>query len=291
MASPSQKSPKHKPLGRGLDALLGSGGDGASGSGVRILSVDQMRPGQFQPRQAMDEAKIDDLAASIKENGILQPILVRHIGSISGYEIIAGERRWRAAQKAGLHEVPVLVRDLDDRHALEVALVENLQREDLNALEEAEAYQKLVNDFSYTQEELASHLGISRSHVANTLRLLGLPSPLKTLINEGALSAGHGRALLSSADPMETAKAIIEKNLSVRQAEDMVRRQSKDKSSGARRGGAKPAKDTDTVALERELTAALGLKVTIDFDGQGGSLTLKYGTLEQLDDIIAKLSG
>ena len=236
------------------------------------------------------EDRIADLVESVREKGILQPLLVRPLpGQPDRYEIIAGERRWRAAQGAKLHEVPVIVRDLSDREALEVALVENLQRQDLSPLEEADGYRRLMDDFSHTQEELAKAVGKSRSHVANMIRLLALPDPVKTMLEKGELTAGHARALLTSADPLRLARDVVGRALNVRQTEKLVNDEGKAKPSLGGRP-AKPGKDADIAALERDLTNSLGCKVSIRSLGKGGELTVSYGSLEQLDDVLARLS-
>ncbi|MEQ8194505.1 MAG: ParB/RepB/Spo0J family partition protein [Rhodospirillales bacterium] len=290
-------------LGRGLSSLLGeetpaapqaapqagtAGTAGAAG-GVRHLPVEFLRPGKYQPRKYMDDAGIDELARSIEEKGILQPLLVRRLeGETEAFEIIAGERRWRAAQRAKVHEVPVLVKDLSDEEVLEVALIENLQRQDLSALEEAEGYRRLMEEFRHTQEDLAKVVGKSRSHVANMMRLLGLPDTVKTLLAAGALSAGHARALLNAKEPMKLAKKVVNRGLSVRQTEKLVQKE-KDQQKPTRAISA-TAKDANTLSLERDLTNLLGLKTEIKFHGEGGSITIHYGSLDQLDDILLRLS-
>jgi ParB family chromosome partitioning protein len=254
---------------------------------VRLLPVERLRPGKFQPRRRFDEDRIQDLVESIREKGVLQPILVRRDGE-DGYEIIAGERRWRAAQLAQLHEVPAIVNDLSDREAAEVALVENLQRQDLSPLEEAEGYRRLMDEFDHTQEDLAKAVGKSRSHVANTMRLLGLPDPVKGMLDDGRLTAGHARALLVADDTIGLAQQVVARGLNVRQTEKLVQDCAKPKKKAA--ASAQAPKDPDTAALERDLAALLGLKVTIKFHGKGGELTIAYGNLEQLDDILHRLS-
>lgn len=294
---------KRRNLGRGLSALLGEPGvaaaasvmDGgnaaaaaASRTGLRTLAVGQLRPGKFQPRRQFEEEAIADLVESVREKGILQPILVRPVDG--GYEIIAGERRWRAAQRAQLHDVPVIIREFSDKEALEVALVENLQRQDLSPLEEAEGYRRLVDEFSHTQEELAKAVGKSRSHVANMMRLLALPDSIKGMVDTKQLSAGHARALLTAADPLSLAREVVDKQLNVRQTEKLAANEAKAKGTG---GGGRPAaavKDTDTAALERDLADLLGVRVTLKSLGKGGELTIHYGTLEQLDDILSRLT-
>lgn len=287
-------------LGRGLSALLGAENeDYASLDRVRMskmVPIELVHPGPFQPRHNFDDDQLQALAESIRANGILQPILVRrHPQTPNAFEIVAGERRWRAAQIARLHEVPVIIRELGDREALELAIVENVQRQDLSPLEEADGYRRLLDEFGNTQEDLARHVGKSRSHIANTLRLLNLPDGVKHLLEQGKLTAGHARALLNAADPLAIAEKVVAKGLNVRQAERLVQGE---RQPAARAGGRKagegaavaPAKDPDTIALERDLSALLGLKVTISFQGQGGSLTIHYQTLEQLDDVLQRLS-
>ena len=277
-------------LGRGLSALLGDqASDYAALDELReskTVPIEYLKPNRFQPRRDFDEAEIESLAASIREQGILQPILVRRDPERqNAYEIVAGERRWRAAQRAQLHEVPVLIKDLSDEKALEVAIVENVQRQDLNALEEAEAYRRLADEFHHTQEDLAKVVGKSRSHVANTLRLLGLPEEVKEMVARRTLSAGHARALLNAEDPVKLARAVAARGLSVRETEKLVQ-----SGRAAKPPRAAPEKDTDTRALEHELSNLLGLKVTIDFRDKGGQLVIHYRTLEQLDDVLHRLS-
>jgi ParB family chromosome partitioning protein len=280
-------SARRQPLGRGLSALFGEGAarPGGEGGAVREVAIELIRPGAFQPRRRFDEAELEALAQSVREKGVLQPLLVRPVEEAeAAFELIAGERRWRAAQRAGLHRVPVLVRALDDVEALEIALIENLQREDLSALEEAEAYRRLMRDFGRTQANLANAVGKSRSHVANTLRLLGLPDAVQRQVEEGALSAGHARALLAAADPAALAAEIIRRGLNVRMTERLVQHR-----AGGRRPGARQARNADTAALERDLANALGLRVTIAAKPRGGALTLHYRDLDQLDRLLALL--
>jgi ParB family chromosome partitioning protein len=279
---------KRRNLGRGLSALFGEESDDiAAADRQRVgktVPIGFLRAGRFQPRHRFDDDALRALADSIREKGILQPLLVRrHPDAANSYEIIAGERRWRAAQLAQLHEVPVIIKELDDRAALEIALVENIQRADLTVLEEAEGYRRLMAEFGHTQEALAVAVGKSRSHVANMMRLLTLPEPVKQLLDSGALSAGHARALLNAADPAGMAREIVRRGLNVRQAELLA------KSGKTSRHKAPAAKDADTAALERDLTNLLGLKVAISFAGRGGALTIQYRTLEQLDDVIRRL--
>ncbi len=282
-----------KKLGRGLSALLGEQNeDYAKLDRVRMakpVAVEMLHPGKYQPRHHVDEAAIDALAQSIKEKGVLQPLLVRrHPNDPAAFEIIAGERRWRAAQKAQLHEVPVIIKDFDDQTTLEVALIENVQREDLSAIEEADAFQRLMDEFSHTQDDVARMVGKSRSHIANTLRLLALDVKVKKLIEQGLLSAGHARTLIGVEGAYEKAQQIIAKSLSVREAEKLAR-QTSGKSSKPT-PAAKP-KDIDTIALERDLSNTLGLKVAIDGSGTKGALKIAYDNLDQLDAVIAILRG
>jgi ParB family transcriptional regulator, chromosome partitioning protein len=278
-----------KRLGRGLSALLGEAvADQPSGErATRTLTVDQIVPGPYQPRQRFDDEALTALADSIRENGILQPILVRsRPGHPASYEIVAGERRWRAAQLAKLHEVPVIIRDLTDREALEIALVENVQRQDLSPLEEAEGYRRLLDEFGNTQDDLARRVGKSRSHITNTVRLLALPEPVRHLVEERKLTAGHARALLLAADPVGLANVAVIRDLSVRQTERLVKGRSQ--RAPLRR---RAEKNADTRALERDLTTSLGLTVSIDPHGEGGAVTIRYAALEQLDFIVQRLRG
>jgi ParB family chromosome partitioning protein len=282
-------------LGRGLAALIGDAGD-ESGAverarGQKRVPLTFLRPNPKNPRMRFGEEDLEDLAASVREKGVIQPILVRTVsGTIDTYEIIAGERRWRAAQRAGLHDVPVTLVEASDREALELAIIENVQREDLNAVEEAGGYERLIDEFSYSQADLAKVIGKSRSHVANTLRLLKLPDAVKQALAKGDLTAGHARALLSVADPERVAAEIQAKGLSVRDAEAIAQAEA---AEGGKVPAARPriTKDPDTVALERTLSDVLGLKVTLDHRGEGGELRIRYKTLEQLDDVCRRLKG
>ena len=283
---------KKNKLGRGLSALLGETNDDyAKLDRVRTskpVAIELLHPGKYQPRHHVDQNAIEALAQSIREKGILQPLLVRrHPDDADAYEIIAGERRWRAAQLAQLTEVRVIIKDFDDQTTLEVALVENVQREDLSAMEEADAFQRLIDEFGNTQEDVSRLVGKSRSHVANTLRLLALDPKVKKLVEEGLLSAGHARTLIGVEGAYEKAKKIIEKNLSVREAERLAKQ--KTTTSGASKGSSAKPKDVDTIALERDLSNLLGLKVTVDGTGAKGALKIEYDNLDQLDFIIEKL--
>jgi ParB family chromosome partitioning protein len=278
-------------LGRGLATLIGDAGAQSAPAqadrhrGQRRVPTAYLRANPRNPRKTYDADDLADLTSSIKEKGIVQPILVRPVAGSSDFEIIAGERRWRAAQKAGLHEVPVVVHEATDREALEIAIIENVQRADLNALEEALGYQQLISDHDYTQQQLADAIGKSRPHIANTLRLLNLPDPVKAYLREGKLSAGHARALLGMDDPEAAARRIVEGGLSVREAEAMGEAGGKK----PRKPAAKAEKDADTRALEKQLSDALGLAVVIDHKADGGSIAIRYRTLEQLDDICRRL--
>ena len=275
---------RRRGLGMGLSALLGEAepqGPAEQG-GPQRLPIEFLHPSPFQPRRSFAEDELEALAASVREHGVLQPLLVRPGRSGAGYEIVAGERRWRAAQLAGLHEVPVVVRELGDRETLELALVENLQRSDLAPLEEAQAFQRLIEEFGHTQEALASALGKSRSHVANTLRLLGLPPLVRDLLNQGRLTAGHARALLGAREPQPLADLVVEKGLNVRQTEELVRRE-----------GQRPARvlaepSADTTDLARRLTARLGLEVGVRGRGRGGTLTIRWHDEAQLEHLLRR---
>lgn len=272
-------------LGMGLSALLGDQpGTAPSTTAPRTLPVEALEPGPFQPRGPIDQSGLAELAASIREHGVLQPILVRPKPGHAGiYEIIGGERRWRASQLAQRHEVPVVIHDLDDRAAMAASLVENLQREDLNALEEAQGYRRLTDEFGLTQDHLGRAVGKSRSHVANTLRLLGLPPKVRDMLGRGSLSAGHARALLTAPDPVKLAELVVTRGLNVRQTEALAA--SADKPRAGREKD-----DAETRALERDLTEKLGLKVAIRHGGRGGQVTISYKDLDQLDGLIRLLT-
>ena len=283
---------KSRGLGRGLDTLLGSAG--ATDRSGRRVPIEKIAPNPDQPRRSFDEDGLKELAASIAERGIIQPLIVRPSPKDgSEYEIVAGERRWRAAQKARLHEVPVMILTLDDREALEAAIVENVQREDLNPLEEAEGYGQLMEKFGHTQQKLAGILGKSRSHIANSLRLLTLPKEVKGHLRDGKLSAAHARTLVSAEDPAAMARKVIDGGLSVRDTERLARLAAKGSGRKAKGGSGRkaPGKDADTKALERDISADLGMKVEIHHDAGkgGGHVTIKYSKLEELDGLISKL--
>jgi ParB family chromosome partitioning protein len=286
----NEKSPR---LGRGLAALIGDmtpvdSTGRVTPSGIRRLPVDFIVPNRANPRRDFDPDHLDELANSIREKGVMQPLLVRPSGQDPDiYELIAGERRWRAAQKAGLHEVPVIIREVDDKESLELAIIENVQRADLNPLEEALGYDQLMDQFGYTQQDLAQVIGKSRSHVANTLRLLKLPENVRDMLARGELTAGHARTLITAEDPAALAAKIAADGLSVRQAEALAQEKS---DRGPSKSKAKSAeKDADTKALEKNLSDTLGLGVDIAHGSKGGKLTLAYSSLEQLDDLCARL--
>ena len=285
-------------LGRGLAALIGDmapieaprAADNAN-NGQRRLPVEFLIANSANPRRDFDSDQLDELTNSIREKGVMQPLLVRPTTDPNQFEIIAGERRWRAAQRAGLHDVPVVVREVDDKEALELAIIENVQRVDLNPLEEAQGYEQLIEQFSYTQQDLAQVIGKSRSHVANTLRLLKLPREVRDMVTNGLLTAGHARTLITAEDPAAIAREIVERGLSVREAEAL-----------SQRGVARPAadktpathveRDADLVALEKRLSDAIGLKVAVAAKKDGsGTVQIGYRTLEQLDTVLAMLTG
>ena len=289
---------KRTNLGRGLAALFGEDSEDYAAldqvRATKTVPIEQLQPNPFQPRREFEPEALQALSDSIAANGILMPILARRRADRPEMlEIVAGERRWRAAQMARLHEVPVVVREFSDRQALEAAIVENVQREDLSAIEEAEGYRRLMDEFHNTQEALGQTVGKSRSHIANTLRLLGLPDAVKDMVLHGELSAGHARALLGAEAPEALAKKVIGRGLNVRQTEQLVRKSGPvraETGAGSGRGARKPAKDPDTLALEHDLTALLGLRVNIEIDGRGGALTVHYQTLEQLDEVLRRLN-
>ncbi len=280
-------------LGRGLAALIGEMDKPVETAATAVRAADTKVPIEHvvanpnNPRRHFAEADLVDLAQSIRQHGIVQPVVVRSASSVGQYEIIAGERRWRAAQRAGLTEIPVIIREVSDRTALELAIVENVQRADLNPVEEANGYQQLIDHHNYTQADLGQVIGRSRSHVANTLRLLKLPDAIQGMIVDGTLSAGHARTLVTAADPAGLARRIVEEGLSVRQAEALAQQP-------AGHADIKPTKsqkqvDADTASLEKALRDAIGLKVAIKHGSRGGTLAISYKTLEQLDDICRKL--
>jgi ParB family chromosome partitioning protein len=280
-------------LGRGLSALIGDkpapgAAEATQPKGARTVPVAFLRPNRFQPRKTFAPEDLQDLANSIKEKGVLLPILVRPVtGEANAFEIVAGERRWRASQMAKLHDVPVVVREMSDSESLELAIIENVQRADLNAVEEAGAYQELIDRFGYTQDRLAQEVGKSRSHIANTIRLLKLPESVKAMVREGKLTAGHARTLIGVDDAEARARELVESGLNVREAEQ----RSSKKLTGLGRSQRAHEKDADTRALESSLTNVLGLKVEIlDKGEKGGEIKIAYKTLEQLDDVIRRLN-
>jgi ParB family chromosome partitioning protein len=288
----SEEGSRRQGLGRGLSSLLGDDSEGyASLDRARAskdVPIERLRPNPFQPRHRFDSEESESLVASIRDKGILQPILVRRIESNDGeeaFEIVAGERRWRAAQEAQLHQVPVFIKDLSDADSLEVALVENVQRKDLTPLEEALGYSRLMEEFGHTQERLAQTIGKSRSHLANMLRLLDLPIEAKEMLDDGRITAGHGRAILSAANPLALARRVAKQGLSVRETERIVQ------GVATKTPRAKFLKSTDTVELEGNIAEALGMTVDIRHQGErGGAVTVAYKTLEQLDEICRRLA-
>lgn len=285
-------------LGRGLAALIGDVGDEGGvvekpRSGQRKVPAAFLRPNPRNPRRTFGEEELSDLANSVRERGIIQPIVVRAVdGERDSYEIIAGERRWRAAQIAGLHEVPIIIVEVDDRQALEIAIIENVQRADLNPLEEASGYQMLAEQFGYSQHDVARIIGKSRSHVANTMRLLKLPEPVKAYLSDGRLSAGHARALLTQEDPEGLARAIVERGMNVRAVEALAQELTEARAKAEGRPARKPKLelDADARALERRLSDALGLQVALRYDGQGGEIRIRYSSLDQLDEVCRRLA-
>lgn len=296
----ADKVQRQRGLGRGLSALMADVSDQADSTEVKSRQPDMMVPieqvvaNPDQPRRRFDAALLDDLAASIREKGIIQPLIVRRKGD--GYEIVAGERRWRAAQKANLHQIPVVIRDFDDTEVLEIAIIENIQRADLNPVEEAAGYVQLMNKFGHTQEKLAEALGKSRSHIANTMRLMQLPEIVQGYVTEGKLSAGHARTLITASDPVALAKKVISGDLSVRATEQLVRKSADAGLNGgvtsgrSRRSGSE--KSADTRALEDDLSANLGMKVSVDHKegSEGGSITVTYSSLDDLDELCRLLT-
>ncbi len=285
-------------LGRGLAALMGEMSDpetpAAAGAppraGVRRLPIEHVRPSPRNPRRAFIEDGLEDLAASIREKGIIQPIVVRPLPAPDTFEIVAGERRWRAAQRAALHDVPVVVLELNDREALEIAIIENVQRADLNPVEEAQGYEALMAEFAYSQNDLAKVIGKSRSHIANTLRLLKLPEGVKVFLADGRLTAGHARAMLGHDDPEQLARHVVEKGLNVRDVEALMKTRSA--LTSGRVPAARPEVDTasaDSRALEKRLGDALGLQVALSSRGEAGELRIRFKSFDQLDALCRRL--
>ncbi|MEZ5892705.1 MAG: ParB/RepB/Spo0J family partition protein [Parvularculaceae bacterium] len=299
---------KPRGLGRGLDALLGDApalrreepvdAPAAAGKRQSTLPIEFIKPNPTQPRRHFNDDAIEELASSIRARGLLQPILVRPAGG-DNYEIVAGERRWRAAQRAGVHDVPVVIRELDDTETAEIALIENVQRVDLNPMEEAAAYSRLAEVYGRTQEEISKAVGKSRSHIANMMRLTSLPPRCRTALEEGALTMGHARALLSAKKPDEALAHVLKAGLNVRDTESYVRKLNDGPAEKAPTVGREPAKpsvpgkkDADTRALEADLAAALGLEISIDHSPKGsGVVIISYRSLDQLDDVCKRLMG
>ena len=279
-------------LGRGLAALMGDVSAEATTTPERARSqrrvpIEHLRPNPRNPRRNFSDAELDELAASIKERGIIQPVVVRPVrGAMDAYEIIAGERRWRAAQRAALHEIPIVPFEASDSEALELAIIENVQRTDLNPLEEAGGYQALASEYGHSHEDIAKIVGKSRSHVTNTLRLLKLPEPVKAYIHAGKISAGAARMLIGAADPEEMAREIVDRGLNVRQVEALA----KDRAPGSGKAAKKRVvKSADTIALERRVSNTLGLTVTVDHRSKGGVLHIHYRNLDQLEEVLRRL--
>jgi ParB family transcriptional regulator, chromosome partitioning protein len=282
-------------LGRGLAALIGDVGTETPtherARSQRRVPIEHLKPNPRNPRRTFADDELEELAASVRERGIIQPIVVRQVRAGEGFEIIAGERRWRAAQRAGLHDVPVVVLDVGDGEALELAIIENVQRADLNPLDEASGYHQLITEYKHSQDAVAKIVGKSRSHVANTLRLLRLPQQVKDLLVDGKLSAGHARALMDLPDAEALAQEAVEKNLSVRALEAIAQERAQAKGQRAQARPRKPrrTKDADTEALEKRVTDQLGLLVGIDHHGAGGVVRIRYRTLDQLDEVVRRL--
>ncbi|MCT2539611.1 ParB/RepB/Spo0J family partition protein [Sedimentimonas flavescens] len=296
----SDKKIERRGLGRGLSALMAdvnltrSEPEAAPRRAENVIPVERIEPNPDQPRRDFSPEALEELAASIREKGVIQPLLVRpHPRKPGSYEIIAGERRWRAAQMAQVHELPVVVRELDDTEVLEVAIIENIQRADLNPLEEALGYRQLMDRFGHTQEKVAEALSKSRSHIANLLRLLQLPDEVQGMLREGRLTAGHARAMITAPDPVKLAREAVEKGLSVREVERFAKQDAPKpgRASGGGSGARAPEKDADTRALESDLSATLGMRVNIDHKGEeGGQLSIQYRDLDELDQICQLLS-
>lgn len=294
----AEKNIKPRGLGRGLSALMAdvqpdqkSETESARTSTERLIPIESLVPNPNQPRQTFSHSDLEELCASIKEKGVIQPLIVRRLKDNDTYEIVAGERRWRAAQMAQLHEIPVIVREFSDSEVLEVAIIENIQRADLNPIDEAAGYRQLMDRFGHTQEKLSSAMGKSRSHIANLLRLLQLPEEVKSMVVDGRLSAGHARALLTSENPMLLAKTVTDRGLSVRETERLVKGNVVKKPASPNES--KPHKDADTKALENDIGANLKMAVSIlhETGGESGTLTIRYKTLDQLDELCRLLSG
>jgi len=295
----ADKKDRKRGLGRGLSALMADVNENEAvtargpAAAERLIPIEQISPNPEQPRKRFAQDDLDDLAASIKEKGVIQPLIVRARDN-GTYEIVAGERRWRASQMAQLHELPVIVREFTDVEVLEVAIIENIQRADLNAAEEAVGYRQLMDRFGHTQEKMAEALGKSRSHIANLLRLLNLPEPVLEMLRAGEISAGHARALVPAQDPLGLARQITKGGLSVRAAEALVKKegQTEQRSIGSSEKSASPEKDADTRALESDLSGALRMKVRLDHQAgqEKGKLSIEYTSLDQLDELCRLLS-
>jgi ParB family chromosome partitioning protein len=279
-------------LGRGLAALMGDVGAETATTTERArnqrrVPIEYLKPNPRNPRRNFSDAELDDLAASIRQRGIIQPVVVRPVrGAKDAYEIIAGERRWRAAQRAGLHDIPIVPFEATDGEALELAIIENVQRTDLNPLEEAAGYQALASEYGHSHDDIAKVVGKSRSHVTNMLRLLKLPEPVKAYISAGKLSAGAARMLVGAPDPEEMAREIVDRELNVRQVEALAKERAR---GSGKRASKRAAKSADTIALERRVSDVLGLTVTVDHRGDGGVLHVRYSSLDQLDDVVRRL--
>jgi ParB family transcriptional regulator, chromosome partitioning protein len=283
-------------LGRGLASLIGDvGGEAAHVDRPRTqrrVPIEFLKANPRNPRRSFDDAELSALAASIKEHGVIQPIVVRPVkGAIDQFEIIAGERRWRASQRAGLHDVPIVPIDVSDTDALEIMIIENVQREDLNAMEEARGYHALAEEFKRSQDDIAKAVGKSRSHVANMMRLTKLPEDVQAYIASGTLSAGHARALIGVPDPLAAAKRIVQEGLNVRQAEALAHDEGVPERKPQKPRAGKVAKDADTIALEKRVGDALGMKVSVEHRDPGGVVQIRYGGLEQLDEVLRRLVG
>jgi ParB family chromosome partitioning protein len=295
-----EKKTERRALGRGLSALMADVNLDPSRSSPTqparrldvLVPVEKIVPNPDQPRRDFDPEALQDLANSLKQKGVIQPLIVRAIPETDRYEIVAGERRWRAAQIAKLHELPVVIREFNDTEVLEIAIIENIQRADLNAIEEALAYRQLMNRFGHTQEKIAEALSRSRSHIANLLRLLALPEDVQGYVKNGALSAGHARALITTPNPSVLARQVVERSLSVRETEALARKSAQPEAKPAPRAGRQDHKDADTRALEADLSANLGMMVRIDHGsaGDGGKVTISYRTLDDLDLLCRALS-
>lgn len=295
-----EKKAERRALGRGLSALMADVNLDPSRSSPTqparrldvLVPVEKIVPNPDQPRRDFDPEALQDLANSLKQKGVIQPLIVRAIAGTDRYEIVAGERRWRAAQIAKLHELPVVIREFNDTEVLEIAIIENIQRADLNAIEEALAYRQLMNRFGHTQEKIAEALSRSRSHIANLLRLLALPEDVQGYVKKGALSAGHARALITTPNPSVLARQVVERSLSVRETEALARKSAQPEAKPAPRAGRQDHKDADTRALEADLSANLGMLVRIDHGaaGDGGKVTISYRTLDDLDLLCRALS-